>query len=391
MQGKSVTLGVPHEAVPEETRVALVPESVRKLVSRGAQVLIVKGAGQRAGYSDEQYQEAGARLCHQQEEVMAESEVLLRVLCPQDLWDGTREVAQIKEGTVLVGFLFPAQNPQVVNALAQRRITTFALDALPRLSRAQPMDALSSMSTVAGYRSALLSAMHLPRFFPMLMTSAGTLKPARVLVIGAGVAGLQAIATCKRLGAIVDAFDVRPAVKEQVESLGATFLCPEFLAETAEDPSGYAKQLSSEAHQAEVNLLREHFPKYDVVITTALVPGKPAPKLITEDMVKSLPQGAVIVDLAAPMGGNCTLTRPGETIQVEGVTLIGALDLPRTMPTAASQMYSRNITEFILLFVTPEGINTNFDDPILQGCLITHNGEIVHEPTRNLFASGVQS
>jgi NAD(P) transhydrogenase subunit alpha len=390
MEGKNVTIGVLNEAAPEETRVALVPESVKKLVSKGTRVLIPKGAGEKAGYADEEYQEAGACLCPDPGEVLAESDVLLRVVGPQDAWNGAQEVAQMKEGVVLVGFLFPAQNPEVVKALAERRITAFALDALPRLSRAQPMDALSSMSTVAGYRAALLSAMHLPRFFPMLMTAAGTLKPARVLIIGAGVAGLQAIATCKRLGAIVDAFDVRPAVKEQVESLGAHFLAPDFSVEAEEDPSGYAKQLSEEAHQAEVQLLQKHFSKYDVVITTALVPGKPAPKLITEEMVRSLPSGAVIVDLAAPAGGNCTLTRPGETIHVGGVTLIGALDLPRTMPGASSQMYSRNITEFLLLFITREGIQINLTDEILRGCLITQGGEIVHEPTKSLLASKVQ-
>lgn len=388
MSKKSVTIGVLSEAAPEETRVALVPESARKLVSKGLQVIVSAGAGERAGFPDREYEDAGARILPTFREVVAESEVLLRVLCPQDLWSGVQEVTQMREGLVLVGFLFPSQNLEVVKTLAQQRITAFALDMLPRLSRAQPMDALSSMSTAAGYRSALLAAMHLPRFFPMLMTAAGTLKPARVLVIGAGVAGLQAIATCKRLGAIVDAFDVRPAVKEQVESLGANFLTPDFSLE-AEEVSGYARQLSVEEHQAEVKFLQEHIHKYDVIITTALIPGKPAPKLITEEMVSALPSGAVVVDLAAPMGGNCHLTRPGETIQVKGVTIIGPIDLPRTMPSAASQMYSRNISEFLMLFVTRDGIVIDLEDDILRGCLITHEGAVIHESTKTLIASKV--
>jgi NAD(P) transhydrogenase subunit alpha len=298
------------------------------------------------------------------------------------------EIAKLKEGAATVSFLYPTANPAIIDALRSKRITSFAIDLMPRISRAQSMDALSSMSTIAGYRAALLAASHLPKFFPMLMTAAGTLPPARVFVIGAGVAGLQAIATCRRLGAIVEAFDVRPAVKEQIESVGGKFVGMALLSEEAEDVGGYAKEVSGDTHSRELELIASRLPNVDCVITTALIPGKRAPVLITEKMVKHMRPGSVIVDLAAPAGGNCECTIPGEVSECNGVTVVGRTDLLATMAPDASRMYSKNVTAFLNVILKEGALNIDLEDEIVKGTLVTHEGKVVHDVTRLALERG---
>jgi len=283
---------------------------------------------------------------------------------------------------VVIGMMYPLTNHPLVKQLAARKVTSFSLDQLPRITRAQTMDVLSSMATIAGYRAVLLAGSHNGKFFPMLVTAAGTIAPAKVFIIGAGVAGLQAIATAKRLGAVVHAFDVRPAVKEQIESLGARFMQPEADL-TAEGSGGYAKELSADQQQAAIRFMHQTVQGMDVVITTALVPGKPAPRLITADMVQDMRPGSVIVDLAAEMGGNCELTKKGETVDAHGVTIMGPLNIPATMPVHASQMYAKNLQSFLGLIVSKEGTLTlDFEDEIVKGTCITHEGRVVHEATQ---------
>lgn len=374
------------ETAPGERRVAIVPESVKTLLAKGFHVVVESGAGSRSGFSDEAYRSAGAEIASR-DQVLGSADILLQVIGPSD---GTAksEVAALRQGGALVSFLFPTSNLDTANALAARGVTSFAMDLIPRITRAQSMDALSSMSTIAGYRGALLAAERLPKFFPMLMTAAGTLSPAKVLIIGAGVAGLQAIATCKRLGAVVEAFDVRPAVKEQVESLGARFVELPVVMDDAEDASGYAKEVSGDTHVKELELIASRIGRYDAVVTTALVPGRRAPILITADMVHKMAPGSVIVDLAAPSGGNCELTKPGETATVDGVTIVGDTDLLSDMAFDASRMYSRNITEFLVNLAPEATLNLNMDDPIIRDTLVTHEGRVHHEPTRLLLEKG---
>jgi NAD(P) transhydrogenase subunit alpha len=305
------------------------------------------------------------------------AELVLKVAKPSD-----EELAGIREGAVLIAFLQPLTNQALVRELARRRVTSLSMDAIPRITRAQPMDALSSQATVAGYKAVLLAAAALPRFFPMLTTAAGTIAPAKAFVIGAGVAGLQAIATARRLGAVVEAFDTRPVVKEQVQSLGAKFLEVD-LGETGEGAGGYAKELSEEAHKKEVQLLAKAVKENDIVITTAAIPGRPAPKLITADMVRSMKPGSVIVDLAAETGGNTELTQAGKIVDVDGVRVDGTTNLPSTMPYHASQMYSRNIQSLLGLMITKDGkLNLDMNDDVLKGTVITKDGEVVHDQTR---------
>ncbi len=373
------------ETAEGEKRVALTPEGAKALASKNFEVLVQSGAGEKAGFTDAQYTEAGAKV-----EPKPQAPILLRVLGPAD-GDPKSEAAQIPEGSLIISFLFPSSNLDTVKTFAQRSVSSFAMELIPRITRAQRMDALSSMSTIAGYRGALLAAEHLPKFFPMFMTAAGTLAPAKVLVIGAGVAGLQAIATCKRLGAIVEAFDVRPAVKEQVQSLGAKFVDMPLVMEDAEDASGYAKEVTGDTHAKELELIGKHMAKNDVVITTALIPGKPAPILITREMVAKMVRGSVIVDLAAPAGGNCEGTVPGKVVVVDGVTIVGSTSLLSDMAADASRMYSRNIIEF-LLNLAPEGeMKMDMEDPIIHGTLVTHEGKIVHDPTRLAIEHGGQA
>ncbi|MER3412805.1 MAG: NAD(P)(+) transhydrogenase (Re/Si-specific) subunit alpha [Armatimonadota bacterium] len=374
-----ITVGVPKETAPGERRVALTPDAVKELLNRGLRVVIEAGAGEAAPFTDQQYLDAGAEVLPNPKDVYSASDIILRVNGPKE---ANGSIEHMKPGAALVAMFDRHVSLDTIRVLAAQGVTAFALNLIPRISRAQSMDALSSMSTIAGYKAVVLAAERLPRFFPMLMTAAGTLPPARVFVVGAGVAGLQAIATARRLGALVEAFDVRPAVKEQVESLGARFVgLPEMPQET-EDTSGYAKEVSEEIHQQELQLIAERLPKRDVVITTALVPGKRAPILITLDGVRTMQPGSVIVDLAAPAGGNCEATLPGETVVVEGVTIVGNTDLISTMAMDASRMYSKNLIEFLRLLIQDGALAFDVEDEIIAGTMLTHDRRIVHEPTR---------
>ncbi len=382
-------VSVPNESSTGERRVALTPDVVKRLVGQSVEVHVEHDAGVGAGHPDAAYEAVGAKVVSDRDAVWRQADVILRVQPPLLAADGRDEVALLKEGGVVIGMLQPLTNRELVKALAARKVTSFSLELLPRITRAQSMDVLSSMSTIAGYRAVLLAASLNAKFFPMLVTAAGTIAPAKVLVIGAGVAGLQAIATAKRLGAVVQAFDVRPAVKEQVESLGAKFVSPEAGALEAEGAGGYAKELSEDQHQRELAFLHEHVKKVDVVITTALIPGKPAPTLITEQMVKDMPAASVIVDLAAEAGGNCELTQAGETLERHGVTIIAPLNLPAGMPVHASQMYAKNMQAFLGLLIDKNGqLQLNFEDEIIKGTCVTHEGKVAHDRVRQVVEGG---
>jgi H+-translocating NAD(P) transhydrogenase subunit alpha len=363
-------VGVPRETASGERRVALVPDAVKRLSESGIAVLVERSAGAEAAFLDEQYAQAGAELG---DAVYGEADVVCKVQRPSD-----DEVAILRAGQVLIGLLQPLASPDLVQALAERRVTAFSMDSIPRITRAQPMDALSSQSTVAGYKAVLLAASHLGKFFPMLTTAAGTIAPARVLVLGAGVAGLQAIATARRLGALVSAFDVRPFVKEQVESLGATFL--ELDVEGAEGVGGYAVALAEDQHAREQELIARHVAESDAVITTALIPGRPAPQLITGDAVRGMREGSVVVDVAAEAGGNCELTVPGETIVEGGVTIVGETNLAATVPVHASQMYSRNVYTLLDHLIAEGELALDFEDQITRETCVTHDGRVLKEP-----------
>jgi proton-translocating NAD(P)+ transhydrogenase subunit alpha len=364
-------VGVPKETAQGERRVALVPDSTRRLADAGVEVVVEAGAGTEAGFLDGAYEETGARI---DGDAFAGVDAVTKVQAPSE-----DEIARLGEGQILVAFLQPLVNGELVSALAERRVTAFSMDSIPRITRAQPMDALSSQSTVSGYKATLLAADHLPKFMPMLTTAAGTIPPARVLVLGAGVAGLQAIATARRLGAVVSAFDVRPAVKEQVESLGASFL--ELDVEGAEGVGGYAVALAADQHEREQELIAHHVAESDAVITTALIPGRPAPVLVTAEAARSMRPGSVIVDLAAEAGGNCELTRPGETVVEAGITVVGELNLPSSMPLHASQMYSRNVWTFLNHLLGGGAEPTlDFEDEITRETCVTHDGKVLKEP-----------
>ena len=373
-------LGVPKEIIPGERRVALIPESVQQLTKKGVEVAVERGAGDESSYLDEAYEKAGATIVPNAADLYAESDVICKVARPvlNDV-TGKHEIDMMKPGSVLITFFSPLVNHDIVRKLAEGRITSFSMDAIPRTTRAQSMDALSSMSTVAGYKSVLIAADAMGKFFPLLMTAAGTVPPTRVFVLGAGVAGLMAIATARRLGAVVEAFDVRPVVKEQVESLGAKFVeMP--IAEQTQTAGGYATQLSEEAHKREVELLHKHVKDSDVVITTALIPGRPAPELVSEEMVRDMKAGSVIVDLAAENGGNCTLTEPGCDFIRYNVRILGPLNVPSSMPIHSSQLYSKNMSNLLGLMLDKEGkFVLNMDDDIVAGTLITHDGAVKHE------------
>jgi NAD(P) transhydrogenase subunit alpha len=365
-------IGVPKETAEGERRVALVPEVVKKLVGSGLDVNVERGAGAEAMIPDAQFEEAGARLTDELAAVW-ESDVVVKVAPPN-----AEEAVRLGKDSVLIGFLAPLTNGEGVRALAASGTTTFALEAVPRISRAQSMDALSSQSNIAGYRAALIGAQEMGRFYPMLMTAAGTIRPATVLVLGAGVAGLQAIATARRLGAVVQGFDVRAAVKEQVESLGATFL--EFdLGGDLEGEGGYAKELTAEQQAKQQELMAEAIGKVDVVITTALVPGRRAPILVTAEAVKLMKPGSVVVDLAGEAGGNCELSEPGETVIRHDVKIIAPLNVPSTMAEHASQLYARNIQALLELMVKEGQLALDFEDEVIAGACVTRGGEIVHE------------
>ncbi len=365
-----MNIGVPKETAANERRVAVTPDVAGKLVKSGFSVLVERGAGEAASFGDEAYAAAGVRLVATAADAFGQSDVVLKVQPPS-----AQEARLSREGGALVALFQPSAERETVSQLAARKVTAFSLALLPRITRAQPMDVLSSQATVAGYKAVLLAAAATSRFFPMLVTAAGTLAPARVLVLGAGVAGLQAIATARRLGAVVSAFDVRAAVKEQVESLGAKFLEMQ-LGEQAEAAGGYAKQLSEETHRRELAFIAEHVRDADVVITTAAIPGKRAPVLITADAVRGMKPGAVIVDLAAETGGNCEVTKPGTEVREGNALVLGPLNLPSTVPLHASQMYARNASSF-LLHVTRDGkLVVDFDDEIIRETCVTHAGEV---------------
>jgi NAD(P) transhydrogenase subunit alpha len=367
----AMNVAVPREHAAGERRVALTPDAVGRLEPLGLKVLIEAGAGEAASLPDSAYRDAGATVVDSAAELYRQGDIVVRVgrMLPD-------EVAALRPGSALIGWVWPLNSPDLVQALVDARITAFGMESIPRVTRAQTMDALSSQATVSGYRSVLLAAEALPKFFPMLMTAAGTVAPARVLVLGAGVAGLQAIATSRRLGAVVSAFDTRPVVKEQVQSLGATFVELELEGAGGQDERGYATALTPEQQAQQQQLLERHITENDVVITTALVPGRPAPKLIPAAAVDAMRPGSVIVDLAAETGGNCELTKPGETVVHGGVTIIGTLNLPSGMPLHASQMYARNLAAVLGHLVTDGELKIDLEDEITADAVITHDGRV---------------
>ncbi len=367
-----VIVGVPKETAELEKRVAMVPETVAKLVEKGLDVHIEKDAGLASNYLDEAYREAGATIVEDRSQLFSNSDILIAIQTPAE-----DDLNKLKEGAILVCFLWALQNEDTVSFLKNKKVTALGMDAIPRISRAQNMDALSSMSSIAGYKAALIGANELDRYLPMMMTAAGTVAPAKVLVLGAGVAGLQAIATAKRLGAVVEAFDIRPAVKEQVESLGAKFVEVPDLDEDTETKGGYAKELSDDKQERQRQVIHEHAKKSDIIITTALIPGKPAPKLVTEQMVYDMHPGSVVVDLAAEQGGNCELTEAGKTIEVNEVKIAGPLNIASTLAYHASQLYSKNMMALLDHLLEEGKPHFDFEDEITLNTTITHQGEIV--------------
>jgi NAD(P) transhydrogenase subunit alpha len=379
----SVTVGFVAESAPGERRVALVPGALAVLSKAGASIVMEAGAGEHAGFPDSEYAEKGVRAASR-EEVFAQADVILQVRGPgANPENGGADAASMRRGQTVIGFGEPLTSPEAARTLAERGVNFLAMELMPRITRAQSMDALSSMATVAGYKAALMAADSLPRMFPMLMTAAGTVAPARVLVIGAGVAGLQAIATARRLGAVVSGYDIRAAVKEQVESLGARFVVLEMGDAAAEEKSGYAKAMGEEFYRRQRELMGGVLAEQNAVITTAAVPGKRAPILITKEMAARMAPGSVIVDLAAERGGNCELTRPGETVVAAGVTILGPLNLPSAIPYHASQMYAKNIATFLKYLIDKEGrLTLNREDEIVRETLVTFEGDVVHPRVR---------
>lgn len=376
-------IGVPKETLPGERRVALTPHVLTALGKAGLSILVEEGAGSEAGYPDEAYSGKGARIVARREELFEEADAILQVLAlDANRPAGRDDLARMRAGQILVGMADPLSAPEGIREAAARKVSVFALELLPRISRAQSMDVLSSMATVAGYKAVLLAAASLPRIFPLLMTAAGTVHPARVFVVGAGVAGLTAIATARRLGALVEAYDVRPAVKEQVESLGAKFLDIPLPKGDAEDAGGYAKALDEEFYRTQRERMTEAVSRSDVVITTAQVPGRKAPLLVTRAMVEAMAPGSIVVDLAAVQGGNCEPTRPGEEVSVNGVTVLGPLNLPASIPYHASQMYAKNVSTFLLHLVRDGEIVLDLTDEITRGTLAAHDGEVTHPRVR---------
>ncbi len=382
----ALVIGTPKETYPGERRVAVVPATVEMLQRADAQVIVETGAGAEAGYPDEQYEEKGAKIAQSREEVFEKADVVLQVrglgANPQQ---GKADLELLKPGQVVIGFLEPLTALGEMKALAERRVTAFAMELMPRITRAQSMDALSSQATIAGYKAVLLAAEALPKMFPMMMTAAGTITPAHVFVVGAGVAGLQAIATARKLGAVVTAYDIRPETKEQVESLGAKFAELGLETEEARAEGGYAREMGEEFYKKQREMMLRVVAESDVVITTAAVPGKRAPVLVTEEMVRRMQPRSVIVDLAAERGGNCELTQPGETVEAHGVTILGPVNLPATVPYHASQMYARNVANFLLNMVKDGELHFDVEDPITRETLVTRDGEVVHPKVRELL------
>ncbi len=375
-------VGVPKESYPGETRVAMVPASVPSLTKAGLEVLVEKGAGLEAGYPDREYEAKGAKLAGR-DEVFAKAEIILQVRAlganPEA---GVEDLKQMRSGQFVIASCDPLLAHDANTAMAEKGIELFSLELMPRITRAQSMDILSSMATIAGYKAVLLAADALPKMFPMMMTAAGTIAPARAFIVGAGVAGLQAIASAKKLGAIVEAYDVRPAVKEQVESLGGKFVELELETGEAEDAGGYAKELGEEFYRKQREMMMKVVAGSDVVITTAAVPGKKAPILVTREMVEGMRPGSVVVDLAAERGGNCELTQPGSTVDHNGVKIIGPANLPASVPFHASQMFAKNVATFLLHLVKDGTLELDLDDEITAGTLVTHSGHVVHPMVR---------
>jgi NAD(P) transhydrogenase subunit alpha len=382
-----VIIGVPKESYPGERRVALVPLVLPTLIKAGFQVLVESGAGEQAGYPDSHYVEKGARIVPERADVFREADIVVQILSygSNDV-TGHADLPLMRRGQVLIGFLRPLGSAEVLQEIAGRGVTSFSVELIPRTTRAQSMDALSSMATICGYKAVLVAADRLPRLFPMLTTAAGTITPARVLVIGAGVAGLQAIATARRLGAVTSAYDLRPAAKEQVQSLGGRFVELPVEAKDAQDERGYARAQDETFYQRQRELLGRVVRESDIVITAAVIPGKKSPVLVTREMVEGMAPGSVILDLAAERGGNCELTRTGQTVIEHGVTIIGAINFASGVPYHASQMYARNLTAFLQYLVKDGKLQLNLEDEIVRDTLVTHGGEIVNQRVRDFFS-----
>ena len=374
-------IGVPKEIQAGENRVALVPDTIAKLVKAGHKVAVERGAGAKAFFPDADYEKAGASLSSA-DEILSSSDIIIKVTAPSQV-----EIGKLKQSAAYISFLNPLAEPSISAELAKRGVTAFSMELIPRSSRAQSMDALSSQANIGGYKAVLNAAIAIGKYFPMLTTAAGTVPPAKVLVIGVGVAGLQAIATARRLGAVVSAFDIRPEVKEQVQSLGAKFVEAKIEVD-AKAEGGYAKEVSEDTKKKLQEALAETVAASDVVVTTAQVPGKKAPVLVTKDMVSRMRPGSIIVDMAAEQGGNVEGSKPGETIVTGGVSILGPVNLPSTMPTNASQLYSKNILNLLGLLVTKEGkLNLDFNDDIIKGACVTHGGQVVNERVKGLLKS----
>jgi NAD(P) transhydrogenase subunit alpha len=390
-QVKPIVVGVPKETFPGERRVALIADIVPSMVKSGAEVLVESGAGVAAGITDESYTRKGAKIATR-DEIFAKSEVVFQVRTfGANPAAGRADLGAMRPGQIVIGMTDSLNDPALSSDLAKTGATVFSLELVPRITRAQSMDVLSSMATIAGYKAIILAAEVLPRFFPMFMTAAGTIAPARVFIVGVGVAGLQAIATAKRLGAVVSAYDIRPAVKDQVKSVGAKFVEFELQTGEAEDKGGYAKAMGEEFYRKQREMMAKVVKEQDVVVTTAAVPGKKAPILVTEDMVKGMTPGSVVVDLAAERGGNCESTRPGETVHVHGVTVMGPLNLPSTVPYHASQMFSKNLIAFFQNMVKNGAVDINADDEIIRDTMITKGGEVVSPRVKELMGTAPKS
>jgi NAD(P) transhydrogenase subunit alpha len=375
---------VPKEVSKEETRVAATPETLKKIAELGLKVFVEAKAGDKSYFSDEAYKEAGAEIKSEIEELYNSADIVLSVNAPGVNPENQKhQLDMVKENSCWISMLTPQSELDLIKKMVDKKITCFSMNLIPRISRAQKMDALTSQSNIAGYKAVIMAAEKLGKLFPLLMTASGTIHPARVLIMGAGVAGLQAIATARRLGAQVEASDIRPAVKEQVESLGAKFIG--VVEESAEDKSGYAKEASKEFLEKQAKEVSKRIAKADVVITTALILGKKAPVLVTEEMVMSMKKGSVIVDLAAEQGGNCKLTVPGEVVVKHGITIIGTLNMPATVPVHSTEMYAKNILNFLLGIIKDGKLNIDMEDEVVKGALLTHEGKVLHEPTAKLL------
>ena len=375
-------LAIPKENINGETRVAATPGTVKDLIKSGMEVYVESKAGQNSYFSDQEYKDAGANIVDSEDELLSQADVIIKVLAPSN-----EQVLKIKPNAAIISFCQTTRELDAVKAMRDRSLTGFSMHLVPRTTLAQKMDALSSQANIAGYKSVLMAASRLSVYMPLLMTAAGTIRPAKVLVLGAGVAGLQAIATAKRLGAQVEAFDVRPVVKEQVESLGAKFIQVEAGEDEGVGEGGYAKETSDEYKRLQQQLIHDHISKADVVITTALIPGRPAPLLIPTSMVDAMKSGSIIMDLASENGGNCELTKKDETITHNGVIIDGTSNIPGTMPVHASELYAKNVTALLTYMVKDGELNLDLEDEIISGSMYTHNGEITHKPTKETLTA----